>query len=124
MIKHILFTATILASMGAISPVQAQKAKSGATTAKREVKFLENISVEVPAEIKSDPKAVFSEPQFAEKKVITPVITSAPAIENANSLQLKYALLLDMEVEEVRSLGMFKVIDEWFGTKYRLGGTT
>jgi lipoprotein Spr len=29
-----------------------------------------------------------------------------------------------MEVEEVRNLSMFKVIDEWFGTKYRLGGTT
>src|SRR5215216_4918180 len=114
MIKNLLFTATILASLGAVSPAHAQKAKANTNTAKTEVKFLENISVDVtPVETKSNPKAVFNEPQFTEKKLVVPV-TVSPAIENASGLQLKYALLLDMEVEEVRNVGMFKVIDEWF----------
>jgi lipoprotein Spr len=37
---------------------------------------------------------------------------------------LKYALLLDVEVEQVIDLNLFKVLDEWMGTRYRLGGTT
>jgi len=48
----------------------------------------------------------------------------APAIENASGLQIKFAQLLDMEVEEVRNVSMFKVIDEWLGTRYKLGGSS
>jgi hypothetical protein len=125
MIKNIFFTAIIFLSLGMVQAVQAQKTKPVA--AKTDVKFLENISVEItPTETKSDPKAVFKDIQFQSKKepVATPVSNTTSVIENASSLQLKYAILLDMEVEEVRNLSMFKVIDEWYGTKYKLGGTT
>ena len=134
MIKNIIFTAFILTATGAITSVHAQKTKSASTSAaKSDVKFLENISVEVaPVETKSDPKSVFKDAEFSSKKEVvatktpdaTTTNTTTPAIENASELQLKYALLLDMEVEEVRNLGMFKIIDEWFGTRYKLGGTT
>ena len=46
------------------------------------------------------------------------------SIENANHLQLKYSVLLDVEVEHVESLNLFKIIDDWFGTRYKLGGAT
>jgi lipoprotein Spr len=127
MIKNILFTALVIGSLGTVQSVQAQKAKTVSTTSKSDVKFLENISVELtPAETKSDPKAVFKEVQFQNKKepVAIPVSSPASAIENASNLQLKYALLLDMEVEEVRNINIFKVIDEWYGTKYKLGGNS
>ncbi|MGZ5189708.1 MAG: C40 family peptidase [Flavisolibacter sp.] len=126
MIKNILFTALITVSLGTVQSVQGQKSKTAATTSKSDVKFLD-ISVDVPvAETKSDPKAAFREVQFLNKKepVAVDVSNTATVIENASELQLKYALLLDMEVEEVRNVSMFKVIDDWFGTKYRLGGTT
>ena len=56
-----------------------------------------------------------------------PVAISAPAetttaIETASALQLKYALLLNAEVENVSNLNLFTLIDEWFGTRYRMGG--
>jgi cell wall-associated NlpC family hydrolase len=127
MLKNIIFTATILASMGVLIPAQAQKTKTAATTTKSDVKFLENISVEIPAtETKSDPKAVFAQPQFTNKaSTATPAVSkTTEVIENVSGLQLKYAQLLDMEVEAIQDLGLFKVIDEWFGTRYRLGGTT
>ena len=126
MIKYIIFTALIV-SLGTVQPLQAQKAKTAATTTKTDVKFLENISVDISStETKSDPKAAFKDVQFQIKKepVAVPVSNTTTVIENASDLQLKYALLLDMEVEEVRNIHMFKMIDEWFGTKYRLGGTS
>lgn len=127
MIKNILFTALTLLFLGTVQSSQAQKNKTTASTTKSDVKYLENISVNVPAaETKSDPKAIFKEIQFQNKKepVAIPVANTTSVIENASGLQFKYAQLLDMEVEEVRNLSMFKVIDEWFGTRYKLGGTT
>lgn len=131
MSKHVLFTATILLlGLGAISPVQAQKKKQG-TSVNKEVKFLDNITVQASSDQNnaSDPKAVFSKTTLFkdEKKPVTPAVmaeTTESAIENASGLQLKYALLLDVEVEQAVSLNLFKVIDEWMGTRYRLGGTT
>lgn len=128
MSKHILFAATILfLCLGAITPAQAQKKKqSSIVAAKKDVKFLDDISVQASSDQgnDSDPKAAFPQTLFtAEKKTVTPV-SSDPSIENANSLQLKYALLLDVEVEQALNLNLFKIIDEWMGVKYRLGGTT
>jgi len=126
MSKHVLFIATILfLSLGAISPVQAQKKKQG-TSVKKDVRFLDEITIQASSDQNnaSDPKAVFSQSLFKEDKkvVANPIETST--IENAGSLQLKYALLLDIEVEQIMNLNLFKVLDEWMGTRYRLGGAT
>ena len=125
MSKHILFAATILLlSLGATSSAQAQRKHQG-TSVKKEVKFLDEISVQTSSdEASDDPKAAFSKTTLFkdEKKVITPTAVSESTIESAGSVQLKYALLLDVEVEQVVNLNLFKMIDEWMGTRYRLGG--
>jgi lipoprotein Spr len=127
MSRHILFAATILfLSLGAISPVQAQKKKQG-TSVKKDIKFLDEITIQASADQNnaSDPKAAFSQSLFKEdKKTVVAAPIEASTIESASSLQLKYALLLDVEVEQVIDLNLFKVLDEWMGTRYRLGGTT
>jgi lipoprotein Spr len=126
MSRHHLFAATILfLSLGAISPVQAQKKKQG-TSVNKEVKFLDDIIVQPSSDQNaSDPKAVFSQSIFREeKKTIAPSTAVSSNIESANSLQLKYALLLDVEVEQAGNLNLFKTLDEWMGTRYRLGGST
>lgn len=46
------------------------------------------------------------------------------AIESFSSLQFKYAQLLDVEVEAVTNLLLFKEIEKWIGTRYRYGGAT
>ena len=38
--------------------------------------------------------------------------------------QVKYAVLLNTPAEEVKNTKMFEFIDDWYGTPYRLGGTT
>jgi lipoprotein Spr len=126
MSKHVLFAATILLlSLGVVSSIQAQKKQDAST--KKEVKFLDDITVQASSDQNnaSDPKAAFSKTTLFkdEKKVVTPAVASESNVENASGLQLKYALLLDVEVEQVVNLNLFKVIDEWIGTRYRLGGS-
>ena len=47
-----------------------------------------------------------------------------PSVENATSLELKYAVLLNTEVEQIQETELLRQVDEWYGTKYRMGGTT
>jgi len=119
MIKAILFTATILCSAGTLSTVNAQKAK------KSDVKFLDDMTVEVvpvqEVSQKQDAGSKATESSSVAKK-ISPVTSNQ--VETANTLQFKYALLLDTEVEEIENLQLFTAIDEWYGTRYQMGGTT
>lgn len=39
-------------------------------------------------------------------------------------LQIKYAELLNADYSTMSNIPMFEFIDEWYGTRYRLGGTT
>lgn len=125
MSKCILLAATIfLLCSGSVSSVQAQKKKQG-TAVKKDIKFLDDITIQASSDQNdaSDPKAAFSKTTlFKEEKPVTPVVASQSGIENANSLQLKYALLLDVEVEQAVNTNLFKLLDQWMGTRYRLGG--
>ena len=107
------------------------KSSNTATTSaseKKEVKFLDNISSSP-----GDSKTMAVE---TEKKATAPVVknenTAKPsavsskpsAVEIASTLQLKYAILLNTEVENVPNTELLRKIDEWYGTKYCMGGTT
>lgn len=45
-------------------------------------------------------------------------------LEKASNLELKYSVLLNTEVEQLQNKALLKGVDEWYGTKYRMGGTT
>ena len=45
-------------------------------------------------------------------------------IENANMLQLKYAIATDATVEKLTNIPLLETIDKWWGTKYCMGGNT
>jgi NlpC/P60 family len=110
------------------SPGISSNSAKTSTSEKREVKFLDNIS--------SSPAGGKTIPVESEKKVKAPVTKNEPtvkpsaaslrpnAVEVASSIQLKYAILLNTEVENVPNTDLLKKIDEWYGTKYCLGGTT
>jgi len=128
MIKTILSTVTILFLLGVFSPVAAQSKQVSINPSKGDVKFLDDITVEVapfPASTDagvSSAKTTRSETQSVSKKEL--IAASKSTIEAADKLQFKYALLLDAEVESVQNINLLKLIDEWFGTRYRLGGST
>ena len=92
---------------------------------KKEIKFLNQESS----------SAVASSPVIEKKKEEkSPVIEgttrkedtyfSRSSVEEVTPLQIKYAVLLNTDPAELKHTSMFEFIDEWYGTKYKLGGTT
>jgi hypothetical protein len=68
--------------------------------------------------IKNIPAAVVT------KEAAKPEIESRSLIEKLSSLQYKYAMMMDVDVESLKNLTLLGFIDDWFGTRYRYGGET
>lgn len=45
-------------------------------------------------------------------------------INEAASLQFRYSILLNTEVEDLDNITLYRLIDEWWGAPYRIGGLT
>lgn len=54
-------------------------------------------------------------------KKLFPVVA---VTELCSSIQFKYAQILNRDVESLTNTSLFNFIDEWWGTKYRFGGST
>ena len=93
-------------------------------TVKKETKFLDQIDVPVES----------SRSKKNDEAIVTAVKKETPetrtrnyrkdGAENLSQLQVKYSVLLNTPAEEVKNTKMFEFIDDWYGTPYRLGGTT
>jgi lipoprotein Spr len=139
MLKNLLIVSglvLLLASCTSIKPVASANGRQANNTIgarnNNEVKFLDDISTEgasteIPKETakKSVPKkqsTLSYDNQDVEYAVTTSHTTAR--IESASSLQFKYAVLMNTDVEQVQNLSLYQSIDEWYGTRYRMGGTT
>lgn len=125
-----------LASCSSMKPVnntyrkpvsnQQQVTKQNATAQTgREVRFLEEISVE------SGTASATNTPNYATIKTTgkqsgpsNSYLNRASTVEKASDLQLKYAILLNTEVELIQDNPLLEHVDEWYGTRYKYGGTT
>lgn len=100
-------------------------------------KFIEEISVTPPAftdnnEVKHNPQATgttrglnIQATTFKrdDSKEIANILASRRAgVENASSIQLKYAVLMNTEVESLPNKELLENVDEWYGVRYRSGG--
>jgi lipoprotein Spr len=66
-----------------------------------------------------------SAPVVTKDKIVTVLKSvSNSVIEKLSTLQFKYAMMMDVNVESLKNLSLLGFIDDWFGTRYRLGGTT
>lgn len=112
-----------------------QVVSSPATTAP--AKFIEEISVtptskSQKAEVKPGPQVTTRGLNIKETPVLRPesteieqILASRKAdVENASSVQLKYAVLMNTEVEALPSKTLLENVDEWYGVRYRTGGNT
>ena len=134
MIKYLLFISAayfLLPGCSSMKPVSLnpnqQSSASQSSTAKKDIKFLNEISATPDKRLieHSSKNSVSTEETVKKVEVSSNyfAFTSA-AIESATPTQIKYAILLDIEVESIHNLKMFEYIDQWYGTKYRMGGTT
>ncbi len=85
--------------------------------------FIEDISftatVSLPIKSSRDLKVLKED---LSKKVVDE--STVNAIEKISARQLKYAMLMDVEVESIKDGSLFDFLEEWYGTRYRMGGTT
>jgi len=103
-------------------------------------KFIEDITVTPQSTIdKTEVKVVPKEtaPSHDMNKEETPAVAkeeptqainffskSSAEVENASAVQLKYAVLLNTEVEYLPNKALLESVDEWYGVRYRTGGNT
>ena len=125
MLKTFLSFTLLLSIGGAVS---AQKAKqNNKTSSKSEVKFLENVQIEItPSSVEQRSQLSELEQQYFSKKdnTVSSNSNTLSKIETVSKVQIKYALLLDTEVEQIQNVNLYTGIDEWLGTRYRLGGAS
>ena len=94
------------------------------SSVKKETKFLDQIDVPVESsKSKKQDDAVVSAVK-KESEVTRDRTYRKDEEENLSQIQVKYSVLLNTPAEEVRNTKMFEFIDDWYGTPYRLGGTT
>lgn len=93
-------------------------AKKSKSTYSGNPQFLDNISVNPGSQRVSK-----IETGSATKSASTKEFNTRN-LEDAASMQVKYATILDIPVEQVSNILLFENIDYWWGTKYCLGGST
>lgn len=58
----------------------------------------------------------------SERYTPGPSVHTGANVEISDPLQFKYAILLDMPVEELTNGKMIGFIEDWYGTRYKYGG--
>ena len=110
---------------------------SVATPTTSQTKFIDEITVTAhttidKTEVSSGPKESFStrglnivETQVMAEAAINlteAVSVTNNLIESASAVQLKYAVLLNTEVESLPNKTLLESVDSWYGVRYRTGG--
>jgi NlpC/P60 family len=86
-----------------------------------EVNTQENRLAKSTSSIVNVPKEVAAESSSLPAKLSN---FSSIALESLLPMQFKYAIMMNATVEKITNVSLYKVIDDWFGTRYRFGGTT
>lgn len=98
--------------------------QSTPTTNRPTLKFIDGIEI-APEKVTNVDVAVNFEPGNTIPATSTAPVASPSVlnIENCSPLQFKYAMMMDMDVETLTNLQLYSFIEEWWGTRYRYGGT-
>jgi cell wall-associated NlpC family hydrolase len=95
------------------------------TKQKGDIKFLDDITVTPGSTVTSKQTTRSGNPNVVSVSYVAPNTEISPSnIEKADALQLKYAIVFDATVEKMTNSTMLRSIDEWWGTRYCLGGNT
>jgi lipoprotein Spr len=88
----------------------------GSGTSRNSTGFIENISIK--ADNGGNKPPVEEMPSLPDEPNIIPAISPEMLYE----LQFKYAILLDVPVEELMDHKLIEFLENWYGTRYRMGG--
>lgn len=130
--NHCLFfaIALLLTSCSALKPLERpaeQKTAQPANSQEASPRFLENISTSSASKgSKSSTKGSHNEkmPELVDNHAPRYPVNTSVNIEKGDRLQFKYAIMMDVEVEQLGNVDLYKYIENWWGTPYRNGGMT
>ncbi len=94
-----------------VRPVVKNETKNNRQTTSK-TSFEKKSTAKKPIAIKPDVAELFQE--FFEDDL--------PEVEQSSPVQLKYAVLMNTEVESLPSKSLLEAVDEWYGVRYRTGG--
>jgi cell wall-associated NlpC family hydrolase len=89
---------------------------------KNDIKFLDEITAN-PNLAANIPDAKTEQKETAETLNKTKFSTNTPA-KDVSALKIKYAQLLGKEPDQINNVELLRSVDEWYGTKYKMGGTS
>lgn len=129
MLKGLYYWALIVLLAGCSSLKTAftgnRPSSAPSATVKKEAKFLNEIDVPVEgSKYEVENRTTAAVPVAKKETSPTRNSTYRNDAEDLSYIQIKYAVLLNTPAEEVKNAKMFEFIDDWYGTPYRLGGTT
>ncbi|MCZ2458791.1 MAG: C40 family peptidase [Chitinophagales bacterium] len=109
-----------------VTPVAAYaSAKDRAVLSDEHVKFLNNISSE-PARpempVSSTKRAKGPNREVPANEFISS--SSEKNVSASSALQIKYAGMMNIDPAKIKNLDLYGFIDDWYGTPYKLGGST
>lgn len=121
----VMFTVISCKSVRKVTSKDNSTTESSRRKAKRKVEFIDGIEITPGSVVKSKHKPATTK----SKSIEIDAPTNLPATtkikdEQANHLQMKYAIMLDTYVENIANLELFNKIEEWWGTRYCMGGHT
>ena len=131
LLSYCFLCALLLCSCSHIKSLTSRDSSASVSSTRKEksknVQFLDGISVTPGQEVTS--KYSTMGPNLPKEKKAKSARVEQPEflagdIERASWLQLKYAIMLDATVEKLSNVGLLKMIDEWWGTRYCMGGTS
>lgn len=114
----LLFTAQLTKGQGSVNAVNMNTSEQKISTDQKTSIFT--------------PDGLIKTPWTADKtaKKPTPVVKKSflketkDIIESLSALQYKYAMMMNVNVESLKNVALLGFIDDWFGTRYRFGGTS
>ena len=124
-----IFTLVYITSCRSVQKITAKDnstAKSTRKAGRKDVKFIDNIEVTPGTVVTSKHKTTTAKHTTNEANNGKSGVdeTLRTNIEKADWLQLKYAVMLDASVERLNNVSLLQKMEEWWGTKYCMGGNT
>lgn len=127
-LKYVLVVITGLIACSSCSSLRKMGSKDASSSkpivknnTPHKITFLDNIEVRPGQMITSQHKTS----GMSNSPMVYAQSNSLPSnIEKVDWLQLKYAIVMDASVETLTNINLFRKIDEWWGTKYCMGGST
>lgn len=121
--KHLLIYSSVLVLLASCSAAKSAFQPKAVTAAQpKQSEFIEGIEVKpetTPAVTKGSATGN-NNTSFQTKNVAK----YSSSLELYTFTQFKYAIKLDVPVETLQNVNLYNTIDQWLGTRYRLGGTT